>query len=271
MSWYDFGMVQGPIEDKTQRFTHAPLMKEWLPLYERTTARLFEDIQSGGMRAGDRLPSERLLGDRYEVSRVTLRAALAQLRSRGIVDSTPSRGWFVKEFEQPPDKEPVVQVTSFTDLALAQGLVSTTRVMSTAVRPCTIEEAETLRMAPGGDLFELHRIRYLEGLAIAIEHNRVPLAICPNLVNIDFEFESLYATLGRCNPPQIPSVADYSVEARQATEEEKQLLDILEPVPLLIATQLSFTQLGRPIELTKACYRGDRYRFRASISNSPGG
>lgn len=271
MLWYVIGMVQVPTEEKTHQFTRAPLMKDWLPLYERTTARLFEDIQSEGMRPGDRLPSERLLGDRYEVSRVTLRAALAQLRSRGIVDSTPSRGWFVKEFEQQPDRKPIVQVTSFTDLALAAGLVSTTRVMSTAVRPCTLEEAEILRMAPGGNLFELHRIRFLDGLAIAIEHNRVPLAICPNLVNVNFEHESLYATLGMCTPPQIPSVADYSVEARQANAEEEQLLNILEPVPLLIATQLSFTQLGRPIELTKASYRGDRYRFRASISKSPGG
>lgn len=267
--WYGIGMIITPTKDKPPEITRAPLTNEWSTLYERTTDRLFEDIQSGGMRPGDRLPSERLLGDRYEVSRVTLRAALAQLRSRGIVDSTPSRGWYVKEFEQQSDKVPTVQVTSFTDLAIAQGLISTTRVISTAVRACTVEEAETLRMAPGGDLFELHRIRYLEGLAIAIEHNRVPLAICPNLVNVNFENESLYATLGRCSPPQVPSVADYSVEARQATEEEKRLLDILEPVPLLIATQLSFTQLGRPIELTKASYRGDRYRFRASISNGP--
>lgn len=259
------------MKDKSLRFSQTSLMKEWLPLYERTTARLLEDIQSGNLQAGDRLPSERVLGDRYQVSRVTLRAALAQLRNRGIVDSTPSRGWFVKEIEYQPESQSVVQVTSFTDLALAQGLVSTTRVISTAVRPCTIEEAESLRMVPGGKLFEMRRVRYLEGLAIAIEHNRIPLAICPNLVNVDFESESLYATLGRCIPAQIPSIADYSVEARQATKEEEQLLDILEPVPLLIATQLSFTHSGRPIELTKASYRGDRYRFRASISVAPAG
>lgn len=255
--------------DKTHRLPHALLMEEALPLYERITARLLEDIQSGGARPGDRLPSERLLSDRYKVSRVTLRAALSQLQSRGIVDSSPSRGWSVKELEQQPQPagERPVQVPSFTDLAVAQGLVSTTRVMSTAVRACTVEEAETLRMAPGAELFELHRMRYLEGLAIAIEHNRLPLAICPNLVNVDFGRESLYATLSRCSPPQIPCVADYSVEARRATAEEERLLDIVEPVPLLVATQLSFTQFGKPIELTTACYRGDRYRFRASISS----
>jgi GntR family transcriptional regulator len=135
------------------------------------------------------------------------------------------------------------------------------------VRPCTLQEAGTLRMAPGAELFELHRIRYLEKLAIAIEHNRLPLAICPELVRVDFERDSLYATLRRAVPPQIPCFADYSVEARQATPEEEELLDITEPVPLLVATQLSYNESGRPIELTKASSRGDRYQFRASITS----
>ncbi|WP_211192127.1 hypothetical protein [Actinoplanes sp. TBRC 11911] len=34
-----------------------------------------------------------------------------------------------------------------------------------------------------------------------------------------------------------------------------------------VATTLTFNQPGRPIELTTQVYRGDRYRFRASITN----
>ena len=69
------------------------LADDVLPLYERTAARLLDDLRAGGARQGDRLPSERLLASRYEVSRVTLRAALAVLELRGMVRPTPSRGW----------------------------------------------------------------------------------------------------------------------------------------------------------------------------------
>ncbi|MDQ1627985.1 MAG: GntR family transcriptional regulator [Actinomycetota bacterium] len=240
-----------------------------LPLYDRVASLLLNDLEAEGARPGDRLPSERQLTERYRVSRVTLRSALRQLHERGVVDSSPSRGWFVTDVKQQRDARAAQpeQVPSFTDLAEAQGLRSETKVLSTDVRPCTLHEAGTLRMAPGAQLFELHRIRYLEKLAIAVEHNRLPLSICPELASVDFERDSLYATLRRAVPPQVPCLADYSVEARQATAEEKQLLDITEPVPLLVATQLSFNASGRPIELTTASYRGDRYQFRASITS----
>ncbi|MFE7117154.1 winged helix-turn-helix domain-containing protein, partial [Streptomyces sp. NPDC057654] len=62
-----------------------------LPLYERTAKQLLDDLRAAAARPGDRLPSERALVDRYAVSRVTLRAALAQLESRGIVRPSSSR------------------------------------------------------------------------------------------------------------------------------------------------------------------------------------
>ncbi|WP_249714003.1 GntR family transcriptional regulator [Rhizomonospora bruguierae] len=73
------------------------------------------------------------------------------------------------------------------DFARVNGLLPSSRVLSAAVRPATVSEAEDLRIAPGADL----------------------------------------------------------------------------------ATQLTFNQANRPIELTVQVYRGDRYRFRASITNQP--
>ena len=45
------------------------------------------------------------------------------------------------------------------------------------------------------------------------------------------------------------------------------LLEIDETTPVLVATQLTYNQDRRPIEFTVAAYRGDRYRFRASITS----
>lgn len=65
---------------------------------------------------------------------------------------------------------------------------------------------------------------------------------------------------------QLPRVADYSVEARHANPEEIELLEVDDNVPMLVATQIAFNQHDRPLEWTVATYRGDRYRFRASIT-----
>ncbi|MEU7041770.1 GntR family transcriptional regulator [Streptomyces varsoviensis] len=244
-----------------------------LPLYERTARQLLDDLRTAAARPGDRLPSERALVDRYAVSRVTLRAALAQLESRGIVRPSSSRGWFVAELGPLPDAATTTsasatpQVQGFADYAQVNGLTTAGKVLSATVRPATLSEAEQLRVAPGADLFDLHRLRFLDGLLVVLEHNRLPLAACPALAETDFTTASLYATLRAADPPQLPRSADYSVEARHPTPREIELFEIGETMPMLVATQLTSNQDSRPIELTVQVYRGDRYRFRASITN----
>ncbi|MEU2657285.1 GntR family transcriptional regulator [Streptomyces sp. NPDC007325] len=244
-----------------------------LPLYEQVAARLVDDIAAGGTKAGGRLPSERVLADRYAVSRVTMRSALAELASRGVIESSPARGWFLTGADSPTSAAaPAVlpagrSVQGFADYAVRHGLRVHTRVLEAAVRAATVGEAEQLRVAPGADLFEMRRLRYLDDLVVVIEHNRLPLALCPQLAETDFRTASLYATLRTADPAQFPRVADYSVEARQPTAEERELLEISDATPVLVATQLAFNQEGRPLELTVASYRGDRYRFRASITD----
>ncbi|MEE6258025.1 GntR family transcriptional regulator [Plantactinospora sonchi] len=243
-----------------------------LPLYERTAKQLLDDLRATAARTGDRLPSERALATRYAVSRVTLRAALADLESRGIVRPSSTRGWFVADLDQFPDPatastEATPQVQGLADFARVNGLTPSSRVLSATVRPATVSEAEDLRIAPGADLFELHRLRFLDDLLVVLEHNRLPLAVCPALAETDFNTASLYATLRAADPPQTPRVADYACEARHPTAREIELFEISETMPMLVATTLTFNQAGRPIELTTQVYRGDRYRFRASITN----
>lgn len=255
-----------------------------------------DDITAGGARAGDRLPSERVLAERYAVSRVTMRSALADLANRGVIESSPARGWFLTstgtdtgagtgagtgtaaagasvgggtaEAGDTPAAPPGGRsVQGFADHALRHGLAARTRVLASPVRPARVQEAEELRIAPGAPLFEMRRLRYLDDLVVVVEHNRLPLALCPRLADTDFGTASLYATLRTATPGHFPRVADYSVEARRPTPEERELLEITDVTPVLVATQLAYNQDARPLELTVALYRGDRYRFRASITD----
>ncbi|MGJ6967342.1 GntR family transcriptional regulator [Streptosporangium sp. G11] len=249
-------------------FPQGLLSDDALPLYVQIAVRLWDDISARGAKTGDRLPSERSLAARYEVSRETLRAALAELAGRGLLESAAARGWFVTDGGRPA--APAAgghAVEGFADYALKHGLAIRSRVLESGTRPATVHEAETLRIGPGSALFEMRRLRFLDGLVVVLEHNRVPLALCPALADTDFTAASLYAVLRSADPAQLPRVADYSVEARQPKARERALLEIEDGTPVLVAEQLSFNQDGRPLELTVQVYRGDRYRFRASITD----
>ncbi|GAA2915269.1 transcriptional regulator [Actinoplanes cyaneus] len=248
--------------------TTSPLIgPDALPLYLRLADRIHEDLRASGGADGARLPSERQLAERYGASRVTIRAALNELRERGILISLPARGWAVAAATPAHRPGAAGRVLGFADLAAQRGVAVRNRVLSSAVRPATVREAELLRIAAGAELFEMRRLRYQNDLVIAVERNRLPLSVAPGLATTDFTQRSLYEVLRTATPAQQPHYADYSVEARNATEKEREQLEITGAVPILAATQLTFNQEGIPIELTVQAYRGDRYTFRASITD----
>jgi GntR family transcriptional regulator len=51
-----------------------------------------------------------------------------------------------------------------------------------------------------------------------------------------------------------------SASARQAA-----LLELPEGAPLLMASAITHDRSGRPIEISRSVFRGDRYRFRTTL------
>jgi DNA-binding FadR family transcriptional regulator len=64
-------------------------------LYEQIVFEIEGSILKGILRPGDKLPSEREMCDRYEVSRTVIREAVRALREKGLVAIQPGRGTYV--------------------------------------------------------------------------------------------------------------------------------------------------------------------------------
>ena len=135
--------------------------------------------------------------------------------------------------------------------------------MRAAAVPATLDEAEALGIGPGAPLFALERVRLLDGVPVAFDSSRVPLALAPSLVDVDFENASLYAELEAAGV--MPARADYTVEAVAADARAAELLDVKPGAPLLVASQKTYDPDGRTIELAVITYRADRYRLRVSL------
>ena len=68
---------------------------------QKIVERLSEEIRSGGLPPGAKLPSERELGDRFGVGRSSVREALRILGSQGLIQVQMGRGSFVVDFNTP--------------------------------------------------------------------------------------------------------------------------------------------------------------------------
>ena len=83
----------------SERTTFRPLQR-----YEQIAERLADDIRSGVLAPGERLPSERDLARTLEVSRASVREALASLALQGVVETRHGAGTFVVGL--PPSEPP---------------------------------------------------------------------------------------------------------------------------------------------------------------------
>ena len=244
----------------TRLRTVGPLaLSDAQPLYAKVLRELNAEIAQGSARPGDRLPGERELCKHFQVSRVTIRRALAELRDRGVIEADGTRGWFVTASAL---GEPNA-LMSFSEMARSRGLAPGSRVLKAEVRPATIDEGEALRVAPGTEIFDLERVRLLDGVSVALEHSRVPLQVAPSLPATDLAAGSLYDALRRDGVG--PASADYVLQAIAADTHQAALLEVKRGAPLLMATAVSHDGKGRPIELSCSIFRGDRYRFRTTL------
>ena len=231
------------------------------PLWVQVFRRLADDIASAALAPGRHLPSERALCDRFGVSRITLRRALRELAEQGLIAPSTGRGWNVAA---EPVGEPANALMSFTALGAARGLRASARVLSEVRRPATLDESEAFRVAPGSELLDLERLRFLDEVPIAINRALVALARAPALVGVDFAEASLFGVLEeRCG--LVPTRSECTVEALPAGEREAGLLELPPGRPLMVVSETVFDQHDKPVALGRVAYRGDRYRMQTTL------
>ena len=74
---------------------YLPIQSE--RLYERIVNQIEKRIESGDLKAGDQLPSEHELAERFAVSRPAVRGGIRALDLKGLVGVRHGRGVFVTD------------------------------------------------------------------------------------------------------------------------------------------------------------------------------
>ena len=219
-------------------------------------------IQSEGLKAGDRLPAERVLCERLGVSRTALRGAIAQLESVHVLESRVGSGTYVC----PARPLSVFQhAGSFSETVRAEGMTPTARVLSQGVFEAGEVLASKLGVAVGTSVFELQRLRLADGRPVGIETTYVNQSRFAGVENHDYATESLYAVLSH----QFGVTAahgDERVSITRVNADEAELLGVSEATPAYFERGVEWTQSMVPIEYFKAVILPDRYRFGSDES-----
>ena len=226
-----------------------------LPLYVQVKQVLQEEIESR-MKPGDILPSEPELEKRFNVSRITIRRALDELVTEGLIVRLQGRGTFVRE-------QPIVQelprLLSWSAQMRQMGFEPSSASCEIELVEPTKEQTAQLKLSTGERLVRIRRLRYANDEPICIMTNYLPETFVPGLVEQGLVNDSLYSTL-----PQFglrPVYAEDRVEARNATEWESAQLQISKWTPLLQVTRLTRDATNKPLYIAVVANRADKFVY----------
>jgi GntR family transcriptional regulator len=209
-------------------------------IYARIESGYREQIASGALRAGERLPTEAQIAHDMGTCRGTVQRAMQRLVEAGLVERSRGRGTFVaqKSLTVPIDH----QYAQFFEEDMAdQGAEVTYRLISLTRVRADAELAKVLNCLPEADVLRLERQRLVRGQAVCLEQRYFSPSLRPDFPTSALETEATYRLVERHLGHRIARL-EVALQACIADE--------------TLAANLG-TMLGRPVMLREHVFVGD--------------
>src|SRR5512143_1963312 len=234
-----------------------------VPLYNQIAESLLDQIESGKLVPGSRLPPERELSEMLGVNRMTLRQALHLLQAQGLLIRRQGNGTFVAD---PKIERQAGRLISFTRGMERRGYKPGARVISFQERPVEASIAVHLKLPVSAPVYDVHRLRLINTEPVLLERYAIPVERFPDLERHDLVNRSMYEILETEYGVSV-SHARQSLEAACAGEYEAKWLGVQPGAPLMLERRVSFDKTYQPVEYGRDVYRGDRFRFVTEIAS----
>ncbi len=225
-----------------------------VPRYYALKVRLLELIAELG--EGAALPTERELSERYDVSRASVRQAVADLVLDGRLRRRQGSGTFVAG----PKLVQRLALVSYTEGLRQQGVDPGRALITLEHLPADENLARELHIEPGAEVVHLERVLLADGERVGLESTFLVSARFPDLLDVFEPAGSLYACL-RDELGVVFAGAEERVETVLATPREALLVGTPPGLPMLLLHRVSWEPDGTPFERVRSLFRGDRLSF----------
>lgn len=233
------------------------------PLYHQLFERLHEAIFNGTFAPLELLPSEADLEREYQVSRITVRRALEELRLRNLVTREKGRGTRVAR-RKPISSSIIGSVEGMLENNLAMGLETHVEVLEFDYIPVTADIAEAMFLDAGEIVQYSVRVRYHDGVPFSYLTTYVPAHIGRRFSRDDMNASPLLILLEKTGV-EIDH-AEQSISAEQASPHVAQCLDVDPAHALLRIERTAYDVDKRPVQHIIALYRPEIYAYRMKLA-----
>jgi GntR family transcriptional regulator len=231
------------------------------PLYLQITDILRARILDGSYQPNHQMMSESEMMATFGVSRITVRQALNNLQSEGLIFRIPGKGSFVS---RPRAFQNLGSLQGFGTAMREMGYETHSQVLSARAMKPPQQVLERLQLAKGDKVMELRRLRFLNREPISVDVSYLPQAIGARVAKADLANRDIFAILE--NDLQIAlGHADLQINSTLADDALAAQLRVTEGSPVLFIERVIHTPDGSPLEYEELYYRGDAFRFKVRV------
>jgi GntR family transcriptional regulator len=234
------------------------------PRYARLRQAIRARIAAGEWRAGDQIPTIRQLGEAYGVSHITVVQALEMLAREGWIVRRQGKGVFVG---QPRADEPRLALRDFGEGDGDPEKTPVSRTLRLRRQPATADLVARLCLKVDEEVVLLERLHSLDGSPLGVQKAYFPEHFVPGLVERSEPIESVYGLLADAYSLVPTSAAEIYLPTTLGRHQAR-LLEARPGTPAFQVERITSDQHGRPIELSRAVLRGDRYSVRVWLARS---
>lgn len=232
------------------------------PLYNQLMEIIISMIENGQFREHDKLPSERELCEKYDVSRITVRQTFQELEREGYIYKEHGKGTYVapKKYGQQ-----LFTVYSFTEEMKRLNKKPETLVLSFEMVKPKEKVRTALRVSADDDVYKVMRLRLADEVPMLIETSYLPTAMFPFLTKEVLDKKPMYHVFEE----------DYSVKVERAVEQfhasnidedKAKLLEVKAGDACMKIKRYTYYK-DEVVEYTESVARGDQFFYTAELQN----
>jgi GntR family transcriptional regulator len=250
------------------------------PMYRQIAEDLREQIESGGLRAGQKLRTEVELRDHYGASRNTVRDAIKLLTTLGLVETRQGQGTYVVEKIDDPfitnltDDPEIGEGTKYRSQVSEQHRKPYVSPVQVSIQHAPAEVSARLRLPDNAEVISRQELRYIDGKLWSIQTSYYPAEFADRgaerlrqIKNIE---EGTVAYLAKALELKQVGYRDW-ITARTPTATETDGFGLLPGgrVEVFELFRTAFDQHGVPMRLTVTVFPTDRNQFIVNVGKVP--
>ncbi|MGD9043756.1 MAG: GntR family transcriptional regulator [Desulfobacterales bacterium] len=234
-----------------------------IPKYIQISAWLKELIETGRYKKGEKLPSEIQLAKICEVNRATLRQAINELTSMGLLRKEKGTGTFVSSPAPAELRQKLEYISSTTDLMKDSGIAQRTQILGKQVEQAPDKIARALFLGSNKKVYVVRRVRVGDDTPYIYEESYLPDDLFKGILEMDLTgsmykliSEQFNIVLARCQQ----TISAVNLNAKIA-----KILQLSKNAAGIFMESLTFDENSIPVEVLYSYHRGDTYKLEIEL------